>query len=433
MDPAWEPVRVPGRRRLWKRTAPLLAGALREHAGELATAMAEQIRVSLPELIADPEDAEANRASNEATLLAMAAMLERGADPSAAELPEQTRGWAIASARQGRSLPGLMRIYRIGHAHVWNWVLGWVRAEVTDPDDFALIVELLSEWMLAYVDILVVLAEDVYGGERERWLRSSSAIRTETINAILAGDPVDPEAASRRLGYELGRHHLALVAWRAEAPGEPERFGELDDAIRDLTASIGAGKPLVNPVGALRSNAWIGSDTPIDAGALDLVRIDAGAGIRVAAGDPGDGLAGFRRSHEEAVAARRVALLGDLPPGAVLRYPKIAFAATASGDLAETWRFVQRQVGVLAAEDQTSVRLLDTLRAYLGAGCSAGRAATQLEIHENTVRYRVRQCEDRLGRTIGPEDFDLHAALVLVATIPALLGDHPPALFGAGT
>mgnify|MGYP000151953842 CR=1 FL=1 len=44
-------------------------------------------------------------------------------------------------------------------------------------------------------------------------------------------------------------------------------------------------------------------------------------------------------------------------------------------------------------------------------------AAAMLGIHENTVRYRIRQCEDRLDRPIGPEDFGLQAALVLV--------DHP--------
>jgi len=56
----------------------------------------------------------------------------------------------------------------------------------------------------------------------------------------------------------------------------------------------------------------------------------------------------------------------------------------------------------------------------LGQGCSHGRSAAQLGIHENTVRYRIRQCEDRLERTIGPEDFDLQAALVLVVAIPSL-------------
>ena len=55
----------------------------------------------------------------------------------------------------------------------------------------------------------------------------------------------------------------------------------------------------------------------------------------------------------------------------------------------------------------------ETLRAYLDAGGSHGRAAQKLGIHENTVRYRVRQAEEILARPVGPQDLDLRVALSL--------------------
>lgn len=426
MEPAWAPARSPETRQVWGQAAPELAAAMRAEAAELARGITEQIREVQPELIADPEDAAANRASNEATLVEMAAMLERGENPYGATLPEPTQAWALDSARRGRSLPGLMRIYRIGYGYVWNWALNRLRAEEGDGEGFAGAVELISEWLLAYVDGLVVLAEEAYGAERERWLRSSQAVRSETIAAILAADSVDRDLASSRLGYDLGRHHLALIAWRPDPGEEASRGEQMEAVLRGVVRSLTPGEPLVHPTGALSIAAWIGSDAPIDPVAPAAVGFDARTGVRIVAGNPGTGIEGFRRSHREAQAAHRIAMLGERESGSVLPYSEVEFAATATGDIAETWRFVQRQIGSLADGDRASGRLRATLHAYLGQGCSPGRAAAELGIHENTVRYRVRQCEDRLGRAVGPGDFDLQAALRLCEQIPALAGDRPP-------
>lgn len=411
----------------WSEVAPALAEEFRAQAPELAAAMAERVREALPELLADPDDNEANRTSNEATIRAMADLLERGADPYEATLPEATRVWAGDMAKRGRSLPGLMRIYRVSHAIAWDWVLPRLRESSADQDQLAEAVELMSDWMLSYVDALVVLAEDAYGNERERWLRGSSAIRLETINAILSGEPVDPSTASRRLGYELDRTHVALVAWRSDGDEGLGSFAELEATIRKVASPLAGGEPLVLPTGVLTAAAWFGVDGDLAEDALDGAEVDPDNGILLAVGYPAEGVEGFCRSHQEALAARRVAILGGRPAGTVLPYAEVALAANATrGETADAWRFVRRQLGPLAAEGESSLRLLETLRVYLAQGGSHGRAAARLGIHENTVRYRVRQCEDRLGRMIGPEDFDLQAALVLTEAIPALAGEAPP-------
>jgi DNA-binding PucR family transcriptional regulator len=116
--------------------------------------------------------------------------------------------------------------------------------------------------------------------------------------------------------------------------------------------------------------------------------------------------------------ARRVAILLNRGPGSVTRYPEIALAALATTDLEQARNFVQRRLGPLAAADNTSVRLRETLRAYLDEGASHGRAANRLSIHENTVRYRVRQAEDLLGRPVGPGDLDFRVALELAEASP---------------
>jgi DNA-binding PucR family transcriptional regulator len=386
--------------------------------------MTERISEELPELVADPDDLEANRSSNEANLVLVADLLERGADPYSVPLPAPTLAWAEDSAHHDTPLPGLLRVYRIGHTYGWQWILAYLREQVVDPADFAEAVDLISIWLHSFVDAGVGLAEEAYTRERERWLRSSSALQAETIREILDGGPTDQKAASLRLGYDLDRSHLGLVAWLAGADEQPDPVAATEAVLREVAVRVGSGRALIHPTGLATAVAWISSPGELDdaaAGAIDLGPGEP-AGVRIAVGEPGWGIDGFRRSHLEAMQARRVAVLGDLPPGSVTYHSAVALAALATADLEQAGAFVRRRLGPLVARDETSLRLVATLRAYLDEATSHSRAATSLGIHENTVRYRVRQAEDLLGRPVGSHDLDLRVALALADAVPAIGG-----------
>ena len=108
-----------------------------------------------------------------------------------------------------------------------------------------------------------------------------------------------------------------------------------------------------------------------------------------------------------------MAILGKRPAGSVVRYPSVALAALATSDLGQARDFVGRTLGPLATGDETSLRLMETLRAFLDEGARHRRAAERLGVHENTVRYRVRQAEDLFERPVRPDDLDLRVALAL--------------------
>jgi DNA-binding PucR family transcriptional regulator len=139
--------------------------------------------------------------------------------------------------------------------------------------------------------------------------------------------------------------------------------------------------------------------------------------VRVALGEPASGIDGFSRSHEEASQARRVASLERRPPGTITRYGQVALRALASANLSQARQFVERELGPLAAEDDVSLRLTGTLRAYLDEQASRSRAANRLGIHENTVSYRVRQAEELLGRRVDERSLDLRVALALADVV----------------
>src|SRR5262249_19828756 len=102
--------------------------------------------------------------------------------------------------------------------------------------------------------------------------------------------------------------------------------------------------------------------------------------LRVALGSRGSGVEGFRRSHAEALLARRVAgttavaWVADVSPDALLTH-----------DIDEARRFVATELGPLAADDDGSCRLRATLEIFLDEGASFVRAARRLGVHENTV------------------------------------------------
>jgi hypothetical protein len=120
--------------------------------------------------------------------------------------------------------------------------------------------------------------------------------------------PIDEEIASRRLGYQLGRDHIAL-----RIAGTGSEIRGLERAVDEAAAAVGAGQPLIVASGAARFDVWCGS---FGAPATDgLEGYGPPPGVLVAFGTPGHGLAGFRSSHAEALQAARI---GSLAGGATV-------------------------------------------------------------------------------------------------------------------
>ena len=101
------------------------------------------------------------------------------------------------------------------------------------------------------------------------------------------------------------------------------------------------------------------------------------------------------------------------PVGGVTRYLDIAVRALATADVDQARAFVARELGPLASRDETNRRLAATVRTYLDENGSRGRAARRLNVHENTVAYRLRQAEEILGRSVDKRTLELRVALAV--------------------
>ncbi len=420
MEPQWSRARDGVQRRAWEQVLRPVAAELAACAAEMSVEVTGAIGQRLGDLLPDPESFEANRASTEASILGFAQILEQGADPAAASLGTATLAYTKEAAQRGIPLTTLMRSYRLGHGAAWERVATLIAAHASDSEQRAIATELCSAWLFAYVDAALLLAEDFYTAERERWVRSTAATRAATIETILAGDPIDAALASRRLGYELDRRHTAVIAWLQAHEEGYDTHPAMEAAIAQVRDRLGATSALVQPLGILSIAAWIGTRDAVSPRQLDDLRVDthAAPGVRIATGEPGHGIAGFRQSHNEATQARRVAELAARPSGTVTRYSRVALAAIATADLDQARTFVARELhGLAAGDDDLTTRLTATVRTYLDEHSSRSRTAKRLGIHENTVSYRIKQAEEILGRSLDQRTLELRVALALAPLV----------------
>jgi hypothetical protein len=396
-----------------------LAEELLPAAPELAVGMSDHLLATIPELDArDDELHEETRASCEANISQVLQLYKLGVGPDALVVPVEAAELVRGLVLRGITLATLLRTYRLGHAWFWDRWAQALKDRATDPGILVAAQDQSSAFLFAYIDRISDVLVGEYGTERDRMMRSAEQLRTETVRAILGREPVDEETASGRLGYELRRHHLSFrVSSAGRERVEPVR------APSEAAGVLGMGDPLIVRTGAVSLDVWCGAyDLPDPEPSAALEAFHPPKGIRVAIGTSGHGLAGFRRSHDEAVQAAHVASIARSTGGAVTSYKRVELVSLLASDLPRARRFVAGRLGPLATPSEPAARLRDTVLAFLAAGGSSTRAAKELYIHQNTVGYRVKRAEELLGRRVTEDPIELICALTLAVVLgPAVL------------
>jgi DNA-binding PucR family transcriptional regulator len=388
------------------------ASELAPHVAVLATDMAAQLREHVPELGEGDEVLDGLYVSCESNVATVLWMLGQGVPATQSEAPVGALEFARTLVRKGNEVAALLRAYRRGQAIFSSWWTSALSDRVEDPRVLACALDRSLGFVFEYLDRVCLRVVEVYTDERERWLRSSAAVRAETVGAILADEPVELEAASARLGYELRRHQLGMVLWVEERVTSEDSFDRLEQSAVRLAAAVGCSRPLLVPAGPRLLWAWANAYEPA---AFDTLAAAAEAldGVHVAIGEWSMGQEGLRRSHEEALHARRVARLVASPPAPITKYDDVVLASLFGADLARARCFVADTLGPLATDDDRTLLLRETLRAFLGEGSSHVGAARQLHCHQNTVAYRVHRAEELMDHSVTTKRLETELALAL--------------------
>ncbi|WP_328785451.1 helix-turn-helix domain-containing protein [Streptomyces canus] len=427
LEPQWAPMRDADAKRVWHEVLQPVALQLRESSAFLSAEIVRKVRAEGADLFTEVPDTHEAMSSSEEILRLLAQIILTGADPSRIELPPAFAAMIRGAVWRHVPLSFHTQNYRRAHQDVWQWMFNRVVETAPSSADLVIAVDLLTILLMNFVDRSLMIADQVHEAERNTWLQGAAASRAATIDDVLAGRERDVGAASARARYDLGRHHLGMIAWLDRPSDRHDTLSYLSEVVAGVGRSVGVESSVTHPLGSSAVAGWASGRRPLDADTVARQVLDSSAtglpdGVSLSLGEPGQSLDGFRRSHLEAGHARRVASLMSSEATAVTTYGDVAVLALCTADPEHAARFTARTLGRLAEPDDHAARLAETLSVYLSARRNRAGAAKRLSVHPNTVSYRVRQAEELLGRDIDENSLELRIALSL---LPAVGGIDP--------
>jgi len=378
-------------------TLRVVAARLSDEIDELVETMLVRMRDEAPgfDMAAHPELADGLRASCYGNIRVALQALGGDRQPPRSS-PAEAMNEARTTARADIALEPLLHTYRIGHAVVLERFFVLLEDLDLSPAQRRSATLIGSKYLFAYVDRVVGEVSEEYTSERQRVLRSSIQRRVQLVRDVLAGASVD----SAELGYRLEQEHLAVVATG------PTADASLHDMARRLER-----RSLTVAMTDDTVWAWLGSSRRSGRGERhDSVWAHVAGRTRYAVGEPAWGISGFRDSHEQALAAHRVA--AHLPQP-VTHYDDVALEAALLSDVRAARRLVEHELGPLTSPDPRTCVLRDTLASYLRSGLNAASAAAALNVSDRTIAYRIHGIEDLLGRSVLARSSELAAAIRL--------------------
>ena len=321
--------------------------------------------------------------------------------------------------RAGRTLDALLAAYRVGAKRAWRWFVEAGTRAGFAPDALYD----LGEAMFAYID--EISAESAAGfAEAQSEAAGESQRRRRSLVRLLAQEPPAAEetlrTAAQSAGWTLPRRVAAVVVGEAE---QPEATDEIDNVAARLARRLGPGA-VGAAVSGLAAVMLPDPDGPGRRKALESALAGELGALGPAVAWPEAGT-----SLRRAAAAYRLVAQGRLntPPieegtvsssgqsssrliVAVEHLPALLLAAepALAADLARSRLAPLDTLGPGPRE-----RLVETLRAWLDRPGQVQAVAAQLEVHPQTVRYRLKQLRELFGERLeDPEArFELSLAL----------------------
>jgi DNA-binding PucR family transcriptional regulator len=385
---------------------------------ELSAFIRGALEEDIPELRGDARTIELLGASVEGNVDTLLHALRHDIAVERVEAPTAALEYARRLAQHGVPVNALVRAYRLGQRQLNDLVFQAVREADVASDTRLAALEAITTTLFEYIDWISQQVVAVYEEERERWLENQNSLRALRVREVVAGKAkVDVDATSESIRYPLRWHHLAVVMWYPDEGATGEELARLQRVLRELGQATEVGSnPLFAAADQTTGWGWLPfrSAPPNAVEAVRQFACKRADCPSVAIGTVTSGVDGFRRSHREALAARSVAVAGGSNGATVIAAsdPGLAAAALLGGDLAAARVWVSDVLGELSSDTENDVRLRETLRVFLRCGSSYKQAAEELDLHFNTVKYRIGRAVARRGRPIDKDRLDVELALL---------------------
>jgi PucR-like helix-turn-helix protein len=322
----------------------------------------------------------------------------------------------------GRSLDALLAAYRVGARLAWRSFVEAGTAGGLRPEAMYS----LGEAIFAYIDEISAESADGYAEEQSAAAGESQRRRRRLIRLLAQEPPPAQEAvrtAAQAAAWPLPRRVAVLVAADTAQAGTPPpdaQGGEpvAGEAIVESIATRLA-RRLANDAigGAAGGMACIFVPDPDAPGrrrqiVAELGRSEDEAPETISLGPtvPWYESAGSLR---RAAAAYRLAASGRIPGGLVVAEDHLATLLLAADRALAADLAASRLAPLQTLGDGPRARLTETLRAWLDRPGQVQAVAAELDVHPQTVRYRLRQLRELFGQRLEDPEARFELALAL--------------------
>jgi hypothetical protein len=366
-------------------TQPPIADVLRPALPQVADEIVTAIRAELP-----PYDAAFEgpyeQVIRDGVERALRRFVDAVADPGRVDAADRQVNVALGRGefRQGRGLDVLLAAYRLGARVAWRrFVAAGVDAGVPATELYS-----LGEAVFAYIDGLSAEAAEGYAAEQSLQAGETQRLRRALIRALVR-EPIDEDevqAAADAAGWALPNRMAALVS---------------EEASERIAGRIGADAV------AARLDGQTVAFVP------DVHAPGRMAQVQLALGDRRGALGPEVGWLQASVSLARARLALEVVPGAFVRADEHLADLLLAADRKLGAELADRVLAPLdAAPESTRDKLTETLQAWLDHQGRVEAVAQALDIHPQTVRYRLGQLRERVERLEDPDRrFELAVAL----------------------
>jgi PucR-like helix-turn-helix protein len=324
----------------------------------------------------------------------------------------------------GRSLDALLAAYRVGARLAWRrFVEAGKQAGLPADALFS-----LGEAMFAYIDEISAESADGYAEEQSAAAGESQRRRRRLIRLLATDPPPAPEAirtAAQAAGWPLPKRVAALVVAES-AEGNAQTAGDgaaqtvgggeavpgeeiIESTAVRLARQIGLGAV----GGAASGLACVFVPDPDAPGRRRQIAAALGDAPDIVSRGPTVPWEEAAASLRRAAATYRLAASGRIPRGLVVADDHLATLLLAADRGLAADLAASRLAPLDGLGDGPRARLTETLRAWLDRPGQVQAVAAELDVHPQTVRYRLRQLRELFGSRL--EDpaarFELSLAL----------------------
>jgi hypothetical protein len=331
-------------------------------------------------------------------------------EPSTAALE-----YARRLAQRGIPAYSLVRAYQMGQHEFRQTIFGVVQDLDCLPEERLRVIHDISDMQARYTDRILQFVLAVYEMESRRRFSRRGSVQSSLIHKVIAGETASASGFESETGYRLDQVHVGLVAWTPPGAAD-EELRTIERFVKELAKLCdSSNRPIITAVD--RDTAWAWMPFGRKHGPLDMDTVHGYAlrasTCRLAVGLPGFGVAGFKRSHEQAQAAMAVTVASSARSPWVISYGDQGVGAVSllANDLEATRHWVRDVLGPLSRNDKISALLRETLHTFFITGENYAETADLMNVHRNTVKYRVTKAFEDRARPMAHDRMDVAWAL----------------------